>query len=510
MMSASGWAQQTWTGGGADNSWGTAGNWSGGVPADYTHITFSGPLRTSPVLDKERIINSLTFSSGAAAFTLGGSPILRIGSGGITNNSSHTQTITHPVAVQGSQTWNVGSGGLVVSGNVSSPWHVTLTKTGSGTLTLSGNNSGFVGPVVISAGTVVAAADNAFGNATYSNTVASGATLALTGGVILTEGDLYIAGGGVNGGGALRNISGNNTLYADLKLSASATVTSDAGNLVLGNSVIASGHTLTLDGAGNISVPSHVSNVGNLVIAGSGDRSFSGSQINVNAGGSIILNGDGHTVFDTRITASNGYFVQTSGTTTFAGDENNFFHSVNISGGHLILNNSVGYAMQIDSKSGTVTIENATVEFGGDNQVADWTDVTLGDNAVLKFNDTAQHIDSLTITGDSILDFGEGGSTFDISSLTLHGDSVLTIVNWSDDLDTFFANVNPGSSTLAKIIFDGIGEAAWDSSSGTGVLIPTLPVPEPAATGLLLLGGLATFPFLRRPRRPAVSPGDSR
>src|SRR5690606_33720651 len=139
-------------------------------------------------------------------------------------------------------------------------------------------------------------------NATYSNTVASGATLALTGGVILTEGDLYIAGGGVNGGGALRNISGNNTLYADLKLSASATVTSDAGNLVLGNSVIASGHTLTLDGAGNISVPSHVSNVGNLVIAGSGDRSFSGSQINVDAGGSIILNGDGHTVFDTTIT----------------------------------------------------------------------------------------------------------------------------------------------------------------------------------------------------------------
>jgi hypothetical protein len=116
---------------------------------------------------------------------------------------------------------------------------------------------------------------------------------------------------------------------------------------------------------------------------------------------------------------------------------------------------------------------------------------------------STQTIDNLVITGDSVIDFGAGGANFDIDNLTLTGDSVLTILNWSNDLDHFYADVSPGSSSLAKIVFDGWGETTWSSSSG-GMLFPSAPVPEPASFGLVLFGTLSAYPLLRRPRRTAA------
>src|SRR5262249_26114332 len=41
---------QTWAGGGGDNNWSTAANWSGGTPvsANTTNVTFSGSTRLAP------------------------------------------------------------------------------------------------------------------------------------------------------------------------------------------------------------------------------------------------------------------------------------------------------------------------------------------------------------------------------------------------------------------------------------------------------------------------------
>ncbi len=113
-----------------------------------------------------------------------------------------------------------------------------LTKTGTGTVTLTANNT-FTGDVTITAGTLVAASDTALGTIDAGTTVTSGATLALdntnlgydggtdAGVVDIAAGEsLTIAGNGYDDGGgamgAISNIAGSNVIYADIVAAASA------------------------------------------------------------------------------------------------------------------------------------------------------------------------------------------------------------------------------------------------------------------------------------------------
>src|SRR5262245_11618762 len=85
---------QTWDGGGADDNWSTAGNWSpNGVPLNNgsSSLTFAGNSRLTPNVDTPWSIGSLVFDNTAGPFVLGGQP-LTIGPEGVTNNSSATQT----------------------------------------------------------------------------------------------------------------------------------------------------------------------------------------------------------------------------------------------------------------------------------------------------------------------------------------------------------------------------------------------------------------------------------
>ncbi len=522
---------QTWDGGGGDDNWNTALNWvSNSVPVSGSAITFAGSSRLAPNFNIGGFTaSSLAFQSGAGAFTLSGSATLTLGTGGITQNSSSLQTITHALSLSGSQTWNTASGDLAVSGAISSGW-ITFTKAGSGTLTLSGNNAGLHGPAGVSAGTLVVAHNNALGASNYGNTVSSGATLALQGGIALTEGDLTLAGTGVGGAGALRSLSGANTLAAALKLSAAATVASDAGQLTLANPVNTNGHAFTLTGAGDIVVLENINGGGAVTVSGSGNRTLSGRQINASAltfsgsgvvtstsqlnlgggnltlsgsgdvtlGGSainvgnVVVSGSGNTTLNTHINASGSFTQSGDGITTFGGSGTNYFSSVNITGGEVVLDQTGGYALQV---SGPVAIVGAEIVFAGDNQVANWNDVTLGDGATLYLNDTSQSIDNLTVAGNAIIDFGSGGdgSSFDVNSLTFSGDHTLTILNWNDTVDAFFADVDPGGD-LPRVIFDGYGETGWNGGS----LSPGAPVPEPGASGFLTLGGLVACAAWRR------------
>jgi len=100
---ASAQTSYTWTGGGSDNNWGTAGNWSGGVPASSGNsvLVFTGSTRTSPnnnLGNWNLSIGRLQFASGAASFTLGGNNFgfdsyLGSQTQEIFQNSVNTQTI---------------------------------------------------------------------------------------------------------------------------------------------------------------------------------------------------------------------------------------------------------------------------------------------------------------------------------------------------------------------------------------------------------------------------------
>src|SRR5206468_1220880 len=115
-----------------------------------------------------------------------------------------TATISAPIALGASQTWNVADNSqtLSVSGVVSGAFN--LTKTGAGVLALTGANT-YTGTTTISEGTIsvnkiaVSGGNSSLGNAS-SVVVLGGAstagTLSYTGGA-----DTYVRGFTVNAGG---------------------------------------------------------------------------------------------------------------------------------------------------------------------------------------------------------------------------------------------------------------------------------------------------------------------
>ncbi|HEY0945568.1 MAG TPA: PEP-CTERM sorting domain-containing protein [Opitutaceae bacterium] len=111
-------------------------------------------------------------------------------------------------------------------------------------------------------------------------------------------------------------------------------------------------------------------------------------------------------------------------------------------------------------------------------------------------------IDTLTITGDTIIDFGTHGESFIYAGqITIAEGATLTIRNWTEATDYFYASLAPTSANLAAVTFEG-HEAGSAWSAYDGQISPFQPVPEPSATGALVLGAaLGAFWLHRRRRR---------
>ena len=503
-----------------------------------------------------------------------------IGSEGITNTNTSDYVLPGNVTLTANQTWDAQSGNIVAPANVNGNYKALtitgandttvsgvlsnlrysngLTKTGSGTLFLEGNNS-FSGTVKIQNGTVQLSHNNALGGSAWGNTVESGGALALTDGITVTQGSFNIQGSGT-GAGSLVNVSGNNTLNASLTLTGDAVFSSLQDTFTLNQSISQGNHDLTLLGpgnwdlngtvnansggtlylssdgttdiSGNLNVAGGVvidnsgstdisSNLnlgsGSLTIQGDSTATLTGGQVNASGGlivsdaananisnslnlggaditlsssglialsgsqinvGDISVAGSGSTTFASQINASS--FTQTgSGTTTFSGTGNNYFGSVSLEGGTVIAEQD-GIAFHTNN----LTMDNVDLEFGSDNQIPTWTNVTLEDNVNLSLNGTTQVWNELNITGDSIIDFGNGNGSLSVGSLTIDPSAVLTILNWSDDnLDEFNAQVDPGSSE-PNITFSG-GGGVWDPV--TGDITPVGVVPEPRTYGVMFM-----------------------
>ena len=98
-------ATLTWTGGGASNNWSDAGNWGGAAPAPGDDLIFAGVTKLTTNFNDfaaGSVFKSISFASGAGAFTLNGNAIhLGVGASGtgitsvgdVNNNSANPQTI---------------------------------------------------------------------------------------------------------------------------------------------------------------------------------------------------------------------------------------------------------------------------------------------------------------------------------------------------------------------------------------------------------------------------------
>lgn len=273
VMASADAATRTWTGGGGNNNIGTALNWGGTAPLANDDLIFTGSLRLTPSLAATLTANSVAFASGAGAFTISGLA-LTLGTGGLTNNSTNTQTISAAIVLGAAQSWTANTGALTVSGGITNAGFTLtsagssnstlsgviaglggLTKSGSGTLTISGASANtFTGLTSVNDGTLLlnkTAGLNAFAGGLTVGDGAGAANSAVTRWLAANEmpgQTLSVNSDGLadlNGfsdaigavtitGGTITTGAGTLTLGGNVTTNASATVATIGGNLALG------------------------------------------------------------------------------------------------------------------------------------------------------------------------------------------------------------------------------------------------------------------------------------
>ena len=198
----------------------------------------------------------------------------------------------------GTVTVNKASGTDIFSGVISGG--TGLIKEGTGALALAGAND-YTGTTAVNAGTLALANGSGLGSTAAGTTVASGAQLRFSADTSVSSGftigneALTISGPGVNNGGALRNVFGNNTYQGKITLAADATIgVGGSSSLTLdvasGNAIEAANYNLTFDGAGTNVVNDGISlGTGGIVKTGSGITTLSGS--NSYSGTTTVSNG---------------------------------------------------------------------------------------------------------------------------------------------------------------------------------------------------------------------------
>ena len=198
----------------------------------------------------------------------------------------------------GTVTVNKASGTDIFSGVISGG--TGLIKEGAGALALAGAND-YTGTTAVNAGTLALANGSGLGSTAAGTTVASGAQLRFSADTSVSSGftvgneALTISGPGVNNGGALRNVFGNNTYQGKITLAADATIgVGGSSSLTLdvasGNAIEAADRNLTIDGAGATVVNDGINlGTGGIVKTGSGITTLSGS--NSYSGTTTVTNG---------------------------------------------------------------------------------------------------------------------------------------------------------------------------------------------------------------------------
>jgi chondroitin-sulfate-ABC endolyase/exolyase len=136
-------------------SWNAAVNWGGSPPTNdlVTDIAVLGAATVQPVLDGPYAVKGVTMAGGT---NLSGSGNLTLGASGIVITGSNNIFSLSNLTLASSQSWNVGNGDLTVSSAISGA--ARLTKTGAGTLTLTGTNT-YSGGLSLAGGPLVLLGD---------------------------------------------------------------------------------------------------------------------------------------------------------------------------------------------------------------------------------------------------------------------------------------------------------------------------------------------------------------
>jgi fibronectin-binding autotransporter adhesin len=305
-------ASQTWTGGGANNAWSTAENWSSGAPlvsSATTGVVFDGSssLQLSNVLSGSYIVKSLTFTAGqtsAVTISTTNTQPLVVASGTVVSSAAGSHRFAGSNGGSGAAAdWRftggtgssyafdiaegsafeiVGRFSNINSGTSGSTTNRQFTKIGNGTLILAGDSGGSGswnfsgGRFTVAQGAVRLTVASALGNSGNPYTVSPGGALEFSfpgnAAIGQTTGSHIVSGSGVAGAGALRTLSGTVTLTGgagSISLPAAAAFGVDTGKMTVGH-VMSGVGSLTKVGAGILQLNSAANSYGGGTLVSDG------------------------------------------------------------------------------------------------------------------------------------------------------------------------------------------------------------------------------------------------
>lgn len=373
-------ATLTWTGAAGDNNVLTAGNWSPAqVPTSADTLTFSPVAALTPQLASSLSVAGFVFSSGDGADTFGGAGTYTIGTGGIVNNSSSTETINNAIKLGVAQTWNSASGALVINGNVDNNAKL-LTVSGSAGTTITGIISG-TGGLTDTSGLVTLTGANTYSGAT----TISGGTVVVGNNTAFGTSIVTMSGGTIGSYGA-------HTLSNALTLS--NTVTFAGPDLLTFTGSVADSTGVTLNVPGQVEF----------------DGAFTSGQTVTKAGvGTLTLGG---------ATSNPGYLAINDGTVVMAK-----------TGGALAAGGTASALGYVTVGDATGATGSAVLQVNGTSQMSGYTSLTVNSDGVFNLNNNSQTISQLIMNGGTL----QGGGTLTLtsnglasSSFALRGDVTST------------------------------------------------------------------------------------
>jgi autotransporter-associated beta strand protein len=539
----------TWNGGdiAVDGNWSDSLNWNGTALTGYDPLTFAGTIGLHNTNDTSETATSITFASGAGAFSLYGNVITL--NGDINNNSANPQTINLAQTLNTTVTnynFNGGSSGLTLNSNLTgsaaaniiqqvqvtgnavingalssgtvdptSGLRLNVTNGNSDTfgLSLGGNNTSvFGGQLFVSRGvmnygspteapvmTITRVPTGSIGEfLTVGDVIAGGATFNMNNGS-LTLNDGQLNTGTTSVRLALANM-GNATNVAGTAAwnQTAGTVTLQGFDLgsspgVFGANQPGATTTFTISGgtfdAGDAPIMPAVRGIGSLTISGSGVLKSTGSG--TNAAGAVL----GVTVNDDRMVAGN---LQSVGT-------------LNLNAGGTLIAPSI----RMTADRGGVAV-NANLNFNGGT----WRFNTNGANLFAAGTNGSTFVSGANYTGNDILavTVQAGGAIIDDNGFTgainmplLHDatlgvtpDGGLTVIGSGTvtlgGINTYTGNTIVGAGTLALSGAGAVNNSAnliisnsatFDVSAGTnGTLTLTSGQTLQTATNGTLTGSL--------------------
>ena len=468
----------------------------------YTGLTTvnSGNLTLSKNAGVNAIAGNVTVNGGS--LILGSSnqiadtaTVLLAGSG-VFNLNGQTESVA---ALQGSSGASVslGAGTLSLTGSSQTAYDGTfsgsgtLNKSGTGKIAFIGGSSGLSGPVNLSGGiiNVSGSASNILGTGAVS--VSGTGNLEMQGGATLANAMTLNSNGTGANDGAIQNVAGNNTLSGAVTLAGNSRVQSDAGLLTFSNTVALGANTLNVGGIGNTTLAGAVSGTGGLTKDGSGTLTLSGANTfagNITVSAGTLQLGASNTVPNTAsVSVATGSTLDLNGNTdTFAGFSGS--GTLLMNGGNLTLTGSNIFNGGI-SGAGTLSVTNS-LSLGA---VLNDPGLTINLAGTLNLGAFVNTAGTLNLTGNSILDFGgAGASEFNLSNLNLNG-YTLTITNWANNADYFFAQNwsgatlnSRGSAPMNQITFNGYSNnyTAWQPYDTKREITPA---PEPSTYGAIFI-----------------------